>query len=147
MKKILITGAAGQIGQELVHVLRNLYGNDNVVAAASGIRTPLPEEILKSGPSTIVDVTDYSRLETTIFTYGIDTIYHMSSILSKTAEENPERAYEVNIEGLLNVLRVARKYNLERVIIPSSIAAFGPNTPKDNTPNDTIQAFGQRKIC
>lgn len=150
MKKILVTGAAGQIGSELVPELRKRYGNENVVAAASGIRTPLPEEIVKSGPSTIIDITDYTQIEGAIKEYEIDTIYHMSSILSKTAEENPERAYDVNTEGLLNVLRAARKYNLERVIVPSSIAAFGPNTPKDNTPNDTIQKpksiYGQTKV-
>ena len=150
MKKILVTGAAGQIGQELVPVLRKRYGNDNVIAAASGIRTPLPEEIIKSGPTTVIDITDYTQIKGAIKKYKIDTIYHMSSILSKTAEENPERAYNVNIEGLLNVLRAARGNKLKRVIIPSSIAAFGPNTPKDKTPNDTIQKpksiYGKTKV-
>lgn len=135
MKKILVTGATGQIGSELVPELRRLYGNENVIAAGNKTQ---PSEELKSGPFTIVDVTDYEKVDSAIRTYDIGKIFHLSSILSAAGEKNPQLAYRVNFDGLYNVLEAARKNNIERVIVPSSIAAFGPDTPK-HTPNDTIQ--------
>ena len=90
MPKILVTGAAGQIGSELVPVLRDRYGSDNVVAA--GNVTPLPQDVLDSGPCTTVDVTDYEQLERTIKENGVDAIYHMSSVLSGPAEEGRQTA-------------------------------------------------------
>ena len=137
MKRILVTGAAGQIGSELVPALRLEFGNENVVAASHN--HPLTDEITNSGPHTRVDVTNWSDVNSTIQKYEIDTIYHLSSILSALAEQNRERAYEVNFTGLYHILEAGIKYNLERIIVPSSIAAFGPETPRDKTPNETIQ--------
>lgn len=135
MKKILVTGATGQIGSELVPELRRLYGNENVIAA--GNRTH-PSEELKSGPFIIVDVTNYDQVDRAIKEYDIGKIFHLSSILSAAGEKNPQLAYRVNFDGLYNVLEAARENDVERVIAPSSIAAFGQDTPK-HTPNDTIQ--------
>ncbi|MCH9036244.1 MAG: NAD-dependent epimerase/dehydratase family protein [Chloroflexi bacterium] len=137
MKRILVTGAAGQIGSELVPALREIYGEGNVIAAAH--RTPLPDDIVSSGPSTCIDVTSYDQLDEAIKSYGIDTIYHLSSLLSVLAERDRPLAYQVNIHGMHNVLEAAMNNRLERVVIPGSIAAFGPGTPMDNTPNDTVQ--------
>ncbi|MCH7626096.1 MAG: NAD-dependent epimerase/dehydratase family protein [Chloroflexi bacterium] len=137
MERILVTGASGQIGSELVPALRERYGAQNVVAA--GRSTPLAPDVLESGPSTRIDVTQYDDLDAAIKEYGIDTIYHLGSILSARAEGERSLGHEVNINGLFNVLEAAAQNDLERVIIPSSIAAFGPGTPADNTPNETLQ--------
>ena len=137
MTRILVTGAAGQIGSELVPELRKRYGNENVVAA--GHVTPLPDDVRETGPSTSVNVADYGAVGGAIERFGIDTIYHMSSILSALAESNRQAAYDVNITGLYNVLEASRDNGLRQVIVPSSIAAFGPDTPSDDTPNETLQ--------
>jgi nucleoside-diphosphate-sugar epimerase len=137
MKKILVTGAAGQIGSELVPALRERFGNENVVAAA--YERPLPEHFRATGPSTRVDVTDRSQIDRALSEYGIDTLYHLSSILSSLAEAEPERANQVNISGVLNALNAAIDNGVEQVMLPSSMAAFGPETPTDGTPNDTVQ--------
>ncbi len=136
MKRMLVTGAAGQIGSELVPELRKRYGKDNVVAG--GHKTKPSDDLLNSGPFEVVDVQDKGMLEEVVSRYDIDTIYHMSSILSATGEQNPQLAFNVNIVGIYNILEVGRERKLERIIIPSSIAAFGPDTPKENTPNETI---------
>ena len=137
MKRILVTGAAGQLGSELVPALRDKYGGDNVVAARH--RSPLTEEVADTGPATTVDVTDQSSVERAIRDYGIDFVYHLGSLLSVAAEANRTLSHRVNINGLLNVLEAASGAELERVIIPSSIAAFGVDTPHDNTPNESLQ--------
>ena len=137
MKNILVTGAAGQIGSELVPALRQRFGNDHVVAAAH--HTALPSDIATTGPTTMVDVTDYKQLEEVIRTFTIKSVFHMSSILSATAESKRHVAHEVNIDGTYNILECAYQNNVQRVIMPSSIAAFGPGSPKDMTPNDTLQ--------
>ena len=137
MQRVLVTGAAGQIGSELVPELRQRYGNDNVIAA--GHHTPLPVDIRQAGPCTTLDISDPTQIDRAIKAYGIDTIYHLSSILSASAEQRRQVAYRVNIQGLYNVLEAAVDNGLERLIIPSSIAAFGPDTPGDHTPNETIQ--------
>ena len=137
MQRILVTGAAGQIGSELVPELRQRYGNDNVIAA--GHHTPLPADIRQAGPCTMLDISDHARIDEVIKAHKIDTIYHLSSILSALAEQRRQVAYRVNIQGLYNILEAAVANRLERLIIPSSIAAFGPDTPGDRTPNETVQ--------
>lgn len=133
--RILITGACGQIGTELTQVLRERYGNENVVATDI---QPLPPKLAASGPSAYLDVTQRDALIELVQRYRIDTIYHMAAILSATGEEKPKLAWAVNIGGLYNVLEVARELGVPRVYHPSSIAAFGPQTPKDNTPQETV---------
>jgi len=135
MKKILVTGATGQIGSELTIALRERYGNENVVAA--GHRRKPSEKLLSTGPYETLDVRDRGSIERVVREYNIDTIYHMAAILSATGEEKPLLCWDVNINGLYNILEIAREKNL-RVFHPSSIAVFGPETPKDNTPQETI---------
>ena len=135
MKRILVTGACGQIGSELTPALRERYGAENVVA--SDIAEP-PPTLRDGGPFEFIDVTRRETLEAVVERYEIDTIYHMAAILSATGEQNPHLAWEVNIGGLRNVLEVARTHQLVRVFCPSSIAVFGPETPKENTPQETV---------
>jgi nucleoside-diphosphate-sugar epimerase len=135
-RKILVIGSAGQIGSELVPFLREKYGNDNVIA--TGRRTPLPDVIKNSGPVIYLDALDANSLSKVFYEYEIDTVYHMASILSATGEKMPQTAWDININGLINVLEASRKYGIKNVIWPSSIAAFGPTTPRDNTPNITV---------
>jgi len=134
---ILVTGSAGQIGTELVVELRHRYGPENVIAGRH--KTPLPEEIASSGPSEVVNVTEPDQLKSTLLTQGVTQIFHLSSILSALAESNIQTAHQVNINGVFNILNAALEANVEQIIIPSSIAAFGADTPRKLTPNDTIQ--------
>lgn len=136
MKKILVTGAVGQIGSELTMSLREIYGNDNVVAG--GRKTKPSEKLLNSGPFERADCTNAQEIANVVKKHSIDTIYHLAAILSAVAEANPVLAWNVNINGLFNVLEVSREFNCA-VFTPSSIGAFGPTTPFDNTPQDTIQ--------
>ena len=136
MRRILVIGAAGQIGSELVPALREIYGSENVIA--TGRRTRLPDIITKGGPVIYLDALDKSSLSKVIYERDIDTIFHMASLLSATGEKMPQAAWNININGLLNVLEAARSYSIDRIIWPSSIAAFGPSTPRENTPNETI---------
>ncbi len=136
MKKILVTGAVGQIGSELTMSLRERYGNNNVVAG--GRKTKPSKKLLNSGPFEIVDCVDAQEIANVVKKHDIDIIYHLAAILSAVAEANPVLAWNVNINGLYNVLEVARDLKCA-VFTPSSIGAFGPTTPLDNTPQDTIQ--------
>jgi len=136
MKRILVTGATGQIGSELTLELRKKYGGDNVVAA--GHKRKPSEKLLESGPFEYVDTTSKENIEEVVEKYDVDTIYHLAAVLSASGEENPQLAWNVNINGLYNVLEVAREYNLVRIFWPSSIAVFGPEAPRVNTPQDTI---------
>ena len=135
MKKILIIGSGGQIGTELVKKLRSVYGNENVVA--SDLRQ-LTGEIAENGPFERIDSTNMMQIIEVVRKYNIDTIYNLAAILSATAELNPMLGWNVGIGSLVNCLEVARVFGCA-VFTPSSIGAFGPNTPKDMTPQDTIQ--------
>jgi nucleoside-diphosphate-sugar epimerase len=136
MTKILVTGACGQIGSELTLALRHRYGNDNVLA--TGHKTKPSEELCGSGPFEFIDVTRRETIEEVVKKYNIDTIYHLAAILSAAGEQKPHLAWNVNMNGLYNVLEVAREREMVRVFCPSSIAVFGPETPGDNTPQETI---------
>ncbi len=136
MNKILVTGAVGQIGSELTLALRERYGRENVIAA--GHRTPPSDALLQSGPCITLDVTQRAQLDAAIVKYGVDTIYHMAAVLSAVGEQKPHVCWDVNINGLYNVLEAAREFKLARVICPSSIAVFGPETPRVNTPQETV---------
>lgn len=136
MKRIMVTGAAGQIGSELTMALRERYGADNVLA--TGHATKPSEKLLSSGPFEYIDVARRETIEEMVKKYNIDTIYHLSAILSAVGEQKPQLCWQVNINGLHNILEVARERNLVRVFCPSSIAVFGPEAPRDNTPQETI---------
>ena len=136
MKKILITGSVGQIGSELALNLRNRFGNQNVVAG--GHKTEPSEELRESGPFEIVDCTDINAIDGVVKKYQIDTVFHLASLLSAVAENNPQLAWNVNVNSLVNILEVAREGKCA-VFMPSSIGAFGPTTPLDNTPQVTVQ--------
>lgn len=137
MKNILVIGSTGQIGSELTRELRHRYGGDHVVAGYIPGAEP-KGELLNSGPSAIVDVTNAQQIADVVKTYHIDTIYNLAALLSVVAERKPLLAWHIGIDGLLNILEVAREYSCA-VFTPSSIGSFGPNTPKIQTPQDTIQ--------
>ncbi|NWF95224.1 MAG: NAD-dependent epimerase/dehydratase family protein [Candidatus Thorarchaeota archaeon] len=147
-KRILITGSYGQIGTELVGALRKRYGGDNVVA--TGRKKP-PKVLTEDGPYYHLDVLDLNELQTLCVNLDIDMIIHNASVLSATGEKNPQMAYRTNMDGAFNVLETVRELGLERVLIPSSIAAFGPSTPRENTPNDVIMRpttmYGVTKVA
>ncbi|MFT6369731.1 MAG: nucleoside-diphosphate-sugar epimerase [Maribacter sp.] len=134
-KYILIIGACGQIGTELTFALREKYGNDNVVA--SDIREG-NDNLMESGPFEILDATDYDALEEVIAYYKISEVYLMAAMLSATAEKFPMRAWNLNMNSLFNVLNIGKEKKIDKIFWPSSIAVFGPNTPKENTPQNTI---------
>jgi nucleoside-diphosphate-sugar epimerase len=136
MRKVLVTGATGQIGSELIMELRRRHGKENVVAA--GHKRMPSDAMLRSGPFEYVDTTDKQNVKKVVKNYGIDTIYHLAAVLSASGEENPQLAWQVNMDGLYNVLEVAREEKLVRVFWPSSIAAFGRGAPRVNTPQDTV---------
>ena len=136
MKRILVTGALGQIGSELVPALRRKYGSDNVVA--SDIRVIRLEQIGDDGPFEVLDCTRLRELLEVVRRYDIDTGFHLAALLSAVAEEKPQVAWDVNMGGLYRVLEVARQTRCA-VFFPSSIGAFGPGTPKDLAPQDTVQ--------
>jgi nucleoside-diphosphate-sugar epimerase len=136
MSKILVTGAVGQIGSELTVELRRRYGAENVVA--TGHRTKPSAVLYDGGPFEFIDVTNRESLGAVVDKYSIDTIYNMAAILSAVGEERPQLAWHVNINGLYNILELARERELTRVFCPSSIAVFGPGTPTENTPQETV---------
>ncbi len=149
MKNILIIGSTGQIGTELTMALRKRYTHGSVVA---GYIPSLPPqgELLESGPSEIVDITNAQQIAEVAKKYEVDTIYNLAALLSAVAEQKPQLAWNIGLGGLFNVLEVARELGCA-VFTPSSIGAFGPETPKDNTPQDTIQRpktmYGVTKVA
>ena len=148
MKRIMVTGAVGQIGSELTLALRERYGADKVVAC--GRKTAPSAELKNSGPFEFADCTDMDKMAEVVKKYEIDTIYHLAAILSAVAEAKPQLAWNVNINGLYNVLELAREHKCA-VFTPSSIGAFGPTTPLDDTPQDTVQRpntmYGVTKVA
>ncbi|MFA5974148.1 MAG: NAD-dependent epimerase/dehydratase family protein [Lentimicrobiaceae bacterium] len=136
MKNILVIGAVGQIGSELTMKLRTIYGNSSVLA---GYFRPEPTgELLHSGPAEYVDVTQVQQIADLVKKYKIDTIYNLAAILSAVGETKPLMAWQIGVGGLMNCLEVAREYKCA-LFTPSSIGSFGPGTPMDHTPQDTVQ--------
>lgn len=133
MKRILVTGATGQIGSELTLELRKKYGRDNVIA---GFHNREPTGELADGPMERLDVTELGEVERIVYDYSVDTIYHLAAVLSAAGEKDPGLAWNVNMKGLINVLETSRKHSVSRVFWPSSIAVFGPDAPRVNTPQE-----------
>ena len=146
-KRILIVGACGQIGTELTTRLRRIYAPHKVIA--SDIREGGPE-LMSGGPFEILDATDYDALQDVVINYEISEVYMMAAMLSATAEKFPMKAWSLNMSTLFNVLNLAKEKKIEKVFWPSSIAVFGPTTPKENTPQLTITepntAYGISKL-
>jgi nucleoside-diphosphate-sugar epimerase len=136
MKRLLLTGSTGQIGSELTLALRDKYGGDNVVAI--GHQRKPTDVLLNSGPFEIVDIAKKERLQDVVNKYDVDTIYHLAAVLSATGEKNPQLAWNLNMGSLYNVLEIAREEGIARVFWPSSIAVFGPTTPRLKTPQETV---------
>lgn len=137
MKNVLIIGSTGQIGSELTMKLRGIYGNANVVAGYIPGAEP-KGELAESGPKEVVDITNGQQIADAVKKYNVDTIYNLAALLSAVAENKPQLAWKIGIGGLMNTLEVARELKCA-VFTPSSIGSFGPNAPKDGTPQDTIQ--------
>ncbi len=127
-----MTGASGQIGSELVPKLRVMFGNDNVVA--SDVKDPVVDD----GPFVRLDVTDKELMGKIVDEYDVDAIIHLAALLSASGEQRPHLAWKINLSGLYNVLEIARIKSLKRVFHPSSIAVFGPETPRERTPQETV---------
>ncbi len=148
MGNVLVTGAAGQIGSELVVQLRRRHPDQVVVAA--DVSTVLPPGVQEHGPNIVLDVTDEIQMTKTFDEHGVDTVYHLAGLLSSTGEQKPHLAWNVNVGGLYNVLEAARTKNA-RVFWPSSIAVFGPDSPRVETPQNTVMIpntiYGVSKVA
>jgi len=146
-KTILILGASGQIGGELTEKLRNIYGSNHVIA--SDIRNG-NDALMNSGPFEIIDATDKDGILEVVHKYKVTQIYLLAAMLSVTGEQFPQKAWDLNMSSLLAVLDIAKEKHVHQVYWPSSIAAFGPTTPKNNTPQKTIMepstVYGISKI-
>jgi nucleoside-diphosphate-sugar epimerase len=148
MKKILVTGALGQIGSELVPALREKYGTEAIVA--SGIRFRPVGAVTEGGIFEILDCTNVDEISAIVKKHDVGTIYHMAAIMSAIGEKQPEDAWDLNFGAFANILKVAREHGCA-VFFPSSIGAFGPTTPSHNTPQDTVQRpttiYGVAKVA
>ncbi len=146
--RILVTGACGQIGSELVSALRERYGNENVVV--TDIAEP-SAALRDAGPFEFLNVTQKGAIAAVVDRDEINTIYHLAAILSATGERKPHLAWNVNINGLYKILEIARERKITRVFCPSSIAVFGPETPRDDTPQETVMRpttmYGLTKVA
>jgi len=134
-EKILVIGASGQIGVELTMALRKIYGNANVVASDLREQNPL---LVGTGPYVSLDVMNKEMLHVQVIRQGVTQVYMLAAILSATGEKNPNLAWNLNMQGLLNVLEIAKEEKLQKLYWPSSIAVFGPTSPKKNCPQQTI---------
>ncbi len=145
----MVTGALGQIGSELTAALRSRYGADNVIA--TDCRPNPSEKLTGLGPFHSADVTETNALEQVIRQHDIDTVFHLAAILSAKGEQNPQLCWRVNMEGTFNVLELGVRHQLARIIIPSSIAVWGPGVPLEHTPQETIlrptTMYGVTKVC
>ena len=137
MKNILVIGSTGQIGSELTMELRHRYGNERVIAGYITGAEP-KGELLESGPSAMADVTNGEMIAEVVKKYNVDAIYNLAALLSVVAESKPRLAWKIGIDGLWNILEVARENNCQ-VFTPSSIGSFGHSTPHNPTPQDTVQ--------
>jgi nucleoside-diphosphate-sugar epimerase len=135
MKKVLVIGSNGQIGTELVLKLRELFGNNNIIASDLKVDCP---ELLMNGPYVQLDILDRPAVRTFIIENKVTEVYLLAALLSATAEKNPDFAWKLNMEGLFTILDLAKEKHLKKVFWPSSIAVFGPTTPKENTPQYTV---------
>lgn len=148
MKKIMVTGALGQIGSELTQHLRKIYGSDNVVA--TDIRRIEGNKVVEAGPFEVLDVMDAPHMAEIAKKYNVDTLIHLAALLSAVAEAKPEFAWNLNMGGLFNALEVAKDCGCS-FFTPSSIGSFGPSTPKVHTPQDTLQRpqtmYGVTKVA
>lgn len=149
IKKILVTGALGQIGTELVTALRNKYGIENVIA--SDLRPNPSNRVAQEGPYEVLDVTKSDDIRRTIIKYDIDTIFHLAAILSAVGERDPHLCWNVNMNGTINVLDMGVRYELARVIVPSSIAVWGFGVPKYDVPQESVlkpsSMYGVTKVA
>ena len=149
MKNVLVIGSTGQIGSELTMKLRHLHPEGNIVAGYIPGFEP-KGELLESGPSAVVNVVDGTQIADAVARYGIDTIYNLAALLSATAEKFPLKAWDIQMNGLINILEVSREHGCA-VFTPSSIGSFGPSTPHKDTPQDTIQRptsmYGVTKVA
>ncbi|MDR1739227.1 MAG: NAD-dependent epimerase/dehydratase family protein [Bacteroidales bacterium] len=148
MKKILITGAGGQIGSELTCALRKIYGAENILA--TDLSPKAEEKIATKGPFEILDVMQVEGITNLVQKFKPDAIFHLAAILSAVGEKNPNLAWNINTQGSINVYDVARDNGVQRIFAPSSMAVFGPTTPRDNTPQDTVlqptTVYGMTKV-
>ena len=149
MEKVLVIGAVGQIGTELTMALRKKYGGGSVVATTR--KSEFPRQMLDSGPCEKWDVTDREAIRRSVKENGIGTIYLLASLLSATGEKNPDAAFQINVIGLKNTIDAALECGVKRMFWPSSIAAFGPTTPRENTPQRTVlepaTIYGATKVA
>ena len=149
MKNVLVIGSTGQIGSELTMQLRKIYHQGRIVAGYIPGSAPTGD-LLESGPAEQANVCNGQQIAEIVDKYDIDTIYNLAALLSATAERLPLKAWDIQMNGLINILEVAREKHCA-VFTPSSIGSFGPDTPRDNTPQDTIQRptsmYGVTKVA